>query len=103
MRQGLAEPSPQSTALPIEIGFLAHHGHAPETLRQAGILARFAGVSADEFLLRHDLVDEDEFYRALAAELGLPYLAAPRLSQSTRYPDSILAGIAPLAGPRAGS
>ncbi|MBA1156039.1 glycosyltransferase [Microvirga mediterraneensis] len=102
MRQGLAEPSPQSTALPVEIGFLAHYGHAPETLRQAAILARFAGVPADEFLLKHDLVDEDEFYRALAAELRLPFLVSPRLSQSARYPDSLLAGIAPLAGLQAG-
>ncbi|WP_114947944.1 glycosyltransferase [Microvirga calopogonii] len=102
MRQGLAEPGPQSTALPVEIGFLANHGHAPEALRQAAILAHFAGVPADEFLLRHDLVEEDEFYRALATELGLPYLAAPRLSASAHYPDSILVGIAPLAGRKSG-
>ncbi|EIM28746.1 glycosyltransferase [Microvirga lotononidis] len=102
MRQGLAEPSPQSTALPVEIGFLAHHGHAPETLRQAAILARFAGISADEFLLKHNLVGEDDFYRALAAELRLPFLSAPPLSQAALYPDSILAGIAPLAGLQAG-
>lgn len=102
MRQGLAEPSPQSTALPIEIGFLAHHGHPPETLRQAAILAQCAGVSADEFLLKHNLVGEDDFYRALAAELQLPFLAAPRLSRSARYPNSILTGLAPLAGTKSG-
>ncbi|WP_262031526.1 glycosyltransferase [Microvirga sp. Mcv34] len=102
MRQGLAEPGPQSTALPVEIGFLAHHGHSPETLRQAAILARFAGVSADEFMLKHGLVGEDEFYRALADELRLPFLAAPRLARSALYPDSILAGIAPLAGLKSG-
>ncbi len=96
MRQGLAERGPQSTALPVEIGFLAHHGHSPEALRQAAILARFARVPADEFLLRHGFVKEEEFYRALAAELGMPYLAAPHLSPSVPYPDSILAGLAPL-------
>jgi hypothetical protein len=82
--------------LPVEIGFLAHHGHPPESLRQAAILAQFAGVSADEFLLKHGLVEEEEFYRALAAELQLPFLAGPRLSPSARYPDSILTGLAPL-------
>jgi cellulose synthase/poly-beta-1,6-N-acetylglucosamine synthase-like glycosyltransferase len=88
--------------LPIEIGFLAHHGHPPETLRQAAILAQFAGVSADEFLLKHNVVGEDDFYRALAAELQLPFLAAPRLTRSAQYPSSILAGIAPLAGTKPG-
>jgi cellulose synthase/poly-beta-1,6-N-acetylglucosamine synthase-like glycosyltransferase len=106
MRLGLAEPSPQSTArriaLPIEIGFLAHHGHPPEALRQAAILAQSIGVPADEFLLKHDLVGEDEFYRALAAELQLPFLAIPRLSRSSHYPNSVLAGIAPLANRKSG-
>src|SRR5687768_14662178 len=102
MRQGLAEPSSQSTALPVEIGFLAHHGHPPETLRQAAILAQSAGVSADEFVLKHSLVGEDDFYSALGAELQLPFLAAPRLSRSAHYPNSVLAGIAPLADRNSG-
>jgi glycosyltransferase XagB len=96
MRQGLAERGPQSTALPVEIGFLAHHGHPPEMLHQAAILAHIAGVSADDFLLKHNLVSETEFYRALAAELQLPFLKAPRLARSAHYPNSILAGFAPL-------
>lgn len=98
MRQGLAERRSQSTALPIEIGFLAHHGHAPESLHQAAILAQWTGVSADEFLLKHGLVDENAFYRALAAELQMPFLATPRLSAAAQYPGSILAGLAPLTG-----
>jgi cellulose synthase/poly-beta-1,6-N-acetylglucosamine synthase-like glycosyltransferase len=102
MRQGLAEPSSQSTALPVEIGFLAHHGHPPETLRQAAILAQSVGVSADEFVLKHNLVGEDDFYRALGAELQLPFLAAPRLSRSAHYPNSVLSGIAPLADRNSG-
>jgi cellulose synthase/poly-beta-1,6-N-acetylglucosamine synthase-like glycosyltransferase len=98
MRQGLADRAAQSTALPVEIGFLSHHGHAPEALWQAAIFAQAAGVSADEFLIREGLVSEDGFYRALAAELGLPFIPAPRLSPDIRYPDSILAGLAPLSG-----
>jgi len=102
MRQGLAERGPQSTALPVEIGFLAHHGHSPETLRQAAILARIAGVPADEFLLKHGFVQEEEFYRAVAIELQVPFLAAPHLSPLAHYPDSILAGLAPLNRPTGG-
>jgi len=88
--------------LPTEIGFLAHHGHAPETLRQAAFLAHRAGVSADELVLKQGLIQEAEFYRALAAELQLPFMAAPRLWRSALYPGSILAGLAPLADARAG-
>ncbi|MEE1657434.1 glycosyltransferase family 2 protein [Microvirga sp. CF3062] len=100
MRQGLADGAAQSTALPIEIGFLSSHGYAPELLWQAAIFAQAAGFTADEFLIREGMVPEDDFYRALAAELGLPFLAAPRLSSDVRYPDSILAGLAPLARAR---
>src|SRR4029453_8474157 len=85
MKQGLAERRPQSTALPVEIGFLANHGHPPEILRRAALLASLAGVTADEALLKHGLIGEAEFYRALAAELGLAYLAHPRLSRAARY------------------
>jgi hypothetical protein len=102
MRQGLAERGSQSTALPLEIGFLAHYGHAPETLREVAIFARHAGVSADEFVLKQGLMGESEFYRALAAELQMPFLAAPRLARSAHYPGSILTGFAPLAGKGSG-
>ncbi len=99
MRQGLADRAPQSTALPIEIGFLARHGHATETLRHAAIFAHIARVPADEFLIKQGLVPEEEFYRALALELGVPFVASPHLSPRSRYPESILAALAPLAGP----
>src|SRR5919107_3177552 len=97
MRHGLAEEDQQSTALPVEIGFLAHHGYAPDVLRDAAILAEVAGVPPDELLLKGNLVGEWEFYRALAAELALPFLSAPRLSPSATYPAAILTGLAPLA------
>lgn len=97
MRQGLAERGPQSTALPVEIGFLARHGYPPGLLQEAGLIAEMTGISADQVLLKQGLVEETAFYRALAAELGLPFLTAPRLSPQARYPESILAGLAPLA------
>jgi len=102
MTEGLAERRPQSTALPIEIGFLADHGYSPEILHQAAFLATLAGVTADEALLKHGLIAEAEFYRALAAELKVPFLARPHISREARYPSSIQAGLAPLAGPGGG-
>ena len=102
MRQGLADEGLQSTALPVEIGFLAHHGYAPEALRHAAILAERSGVPADELLLKGGLIGEHEFYRALAAELGLPFVSAPHLSPRAVYPAAILTGIAPAAGPEGG-
>jgi glycosyltransferase XagB len=102
MRQGLADEGLQSTALPVEIGFLAHHGYAPEALRYAAILAERSGVPADELLLKGGLIGEHEFYRALAAELDLPFVSAPRLSPRAVYPAAILTGIAPAAEPEGG-
>jgi cellulose synthase/poly-beta-1,6-N-acetylglucosamine synthase-like glycosyltransferase len=61
------------------------------------MIADLSGVSADEALLKHGLIEEITFYRALASELNLPFLSAPRLAPGSRYPDSILAGLAPLA------
>jgi hypothetical protein len=88
--------------LPVEIGFLTRHGHVPEALRQAAIFAQLAGVPADEFLIKEGLITEEEFYRALAAELALPFVSTPRLSSGVRYPESILAGVAPFAGSKPG-
>ncbi|MET0529320.1 MAG: glycosyltransferase [Microvirga sp.] len=102
MRQGLAESRRQSTALPVEIGFLAHYGYSPEALRDAVMLAELGGVLVDEIVLKTGMVEEIAFYRALAAELGLPFLSNPRLSPMARHPESILTGIAPLAKPDSG-
>ena len=88
---------------PAEIAFLAAHGVPHPVLRQASALAARAGVTADVALLRHGLVDEDRFYRALAATLGLPFLDDMLLDSRVSFPASILAGVVPLrhgAGPR---
>jgi cellulose synthase/poly-beta-1,6-N-acetylglucosamine synthase-like glycosyltransferase len=106
VRQGLADADRQSTApqglLPVELGFLAHYGYRSDVLREAAMLASLAGVTADEFLIRSGWIDEVAFYRALSAELVLPFTSKPRLSEQTRFPESILAGIAPLAGHEGG-
>lgn len=84
--------------MPAEIGFLASYGYAPDVLREAALLAERAGVTAEEFLIKGGHIGEVEFYRALANELALPFASAPRLSAQARFPFSILAGLAPLAG-----
>jgi len=86
----------------VEIGFLAHHGHSPEMLHEASMLASLTGVPVDQFLIKGGHIREAAFYRALATELMLPFTSMPRLAAGTRYPDSILAGIAPSAGPSGG-
>jgi len=62
--------------------------------------ARYAvawGVSPSEALLALGLMDEDEFYRALAAETGVALLPPDiGISPRVRYEESIRAGVAPL-------
>ena len=89
--------------LPAEIAFLTAHGVPHPVLREASALAARAGVTADVALLRHGLVDEDGFYRALAATLGVPFLDDMLLDSRVSFPASILAGVVPLrdgTGPR---
>jgi len=83
--------------LPVEIAFLARHGVCPGLLKEVARIARASGTFADQELLRGDWLPEDVFYRALAAELGLPFLDQTLvLSPGTRYPHNCLYGVAPL-------
>lgn len=76
-------PSPENATpgagrpLPVEIAFLAAHGVPLVLLQYGAALARRQGASADAVLLAERLVPEETFYRALAAELKVAYLAAP--------------------------
>jgi cellulose synthase/poly-beta-1,6-N-acetylglucosamine synthase-like glycosyltransferase len=83
--------------LPIEIAFLARHGIPIEILRRAADLAAASGASADETLIRNDLLDGTSFYRTLAAELNLSFIANPKLDRAARFPHNALYGVAPLA------
>jgi cellulose synthase/poly-beta-1,6-N-acetylglucosamine synthase-like glycosyltransferase len=83
--------------LPAEVAFLASHGIPAATLHYAAAVAIITGVSAAEIVIRHGLLDEDAFYRALARELGVPFAARPRLGRSVNYPNSIRAGLVPSA------
>lgn len=59
--------------LPAEIAFLADHGVAPALLREAARLAERIGVPPSRQLVASGIVTEDQFYRALAAELDLRF------------------------------
>lgn len=63
--------------LPVEIAFLASHGVPLISLQYGAALARRHGASADSVLIAEGLIAEEAFYRALAAELKVVYLAAP--------------------------
>jgi len=84
--------------LPLEIGFLAAHGVRPDRLRYAAMVAILAGVSPGEAALALGLVSEEAYYRALAAELGLPFVRHPRVSGLARFPHSLTVGLAPAPG-----
>jgi cellulose synthase/poly-beta-1,6-N-acetylglucosamine synthase-like glycosyltransferase len=98
-------PADAPEALPGEIGFLQRHGVGREILVEAARQARACGVSADDALIRSGLLDETAFYRALAAETGLPFRETGELCVHAlaRYPEAVLSGLVPLAeelGPR---
>lgn len=84
---------------PVEIAFLSRHGVAPSDLALA---ARRASRNASEpareaFAL--GLIDEDGFYRAVAAELGLPFHSgAFALKPGGEYGATLRSGIAPVSG-----
>lgn len=100
--QGPLKASDPSTMLPAEIGFLAQYGHPPQLLRAAALHAERVGVSAETVLLKHGLVDERSFYRALADACGVPFLSSPPVSALAAYPAAVLTGLAPLAPPQNG-
>lgn len=84
--------------LPPEIAFLLDEGAHPHLLARAAAMADQAGTDAATALLHAGLMDEDTYYRALARALGAPFLEGPvRFGAGLRYPDCLVAGLAPLA------
>jgi hypothetical protein len=49
--------------------------------------AAAVGVTADVAALKCGLVDEVVFYRALADEIGLPFLTKIQVADQARYPE----------------
>jgi hypothetical protein len=86
-----------------EIAFLAAQGCAPGALLQAAAAARRDGVSAEQALLGEGLIGEEDYYRALARRLRLPfYRGEIPVAQSVEPDPAIACGVAPLAPNRAG-
>lgn len=83
---------------PPDIAFLVHYGVAPAALSAAVTDAERAGVTAQAALLAAGTVPEDHYYRALARHLRLPFIDGDVLpGRGARYPQSLRAGLAPLA------
>lgn len=101
--QAFRVASDDSPALPGEIAFLAAHGVPIELLRRVADTAQATGVHADQVLIREDWLPEGEFYRALAIELGLPFVGSGlKLGPGTRFPHNCRYGVGPLADPTDG-
>lgn len=87
-----------SAGLPVEIAFLARHGIAPADLAMASRRAARWRTEPAREVLALGLIDEDGFYRALAAELALPFHRGDFALRPGGAHDAILrGGIAPVA------
>jgi len=90
--------APADAPPPREIEFLLAFGTLPETLAQAADRALALGVAPDVALLAEGLVDEDLFYRALAARLGAPFhVGAAPLDPATSPTRAMALGLVYLA------
>jgi cellulose synthase/poly-beta-1,6-N-acetylglucosamine synthase-like glycosyltransferase len=83
--------------LPVSIAFLAEYGIAPADLRRAALAGWQAGTDALPWLFCECVISQRDYYRLLARHLDLPFIAAPQLGEAARFPESLHAGIAPLA------
>ena len=81
-----------------EIAFLASQGVGPGPLLQAMRIAERCGVSADAALLGEGLLPEEDYFRALARHLRVPYFCGePAIDDAIDPARAIASGIAPLA------
>ncbi len=95
---GFRFPLRDAVALPPEIAFLLAQGFAPAVLTKAVADARASGSDAATALMNAGLIAEETYYRALAQALGAPFLAGDiTLGEGARFPESLIAGAAPLA------
>ena len=84
--------------LPPEIAFLLDEGVDARLLVRAAAAATAAGTDAATALMNAGLIAESAYYAALARALGAPYLDGPiPFGLGLRFPDSLVAGLAPLA------
>ena len=83
--------------LPVSIAFLAEYGIAPADLRRAALAGWQARTDALPWLFCEGVISQRDYYRLLARHLGLSFIAAPCLGPAARFPESLHAGMAPLA------
>jgi len=85
-------------AAALEARALAAIGVPAPLIADAAAQARWIGAPLDATLLAGRGIDEDAFYRALAARLGVPFLTRPvRLDAQADYGAAAAAGVAQLA------
>ncbi|MCO5090313.1 glycosyltransferase [Bosea sp. (in: a-proteobacteria)] len=85
--------------MPVELAFLGRHGLAPSHLARAAERAARGRTEPAREAIALGLIDEAGFYRALAAEMGLAFVARPPRLRPGGGHDAILRqGIAPTAG-----
>ncbi|QEL24407.1 glycosyltransferase [Bosea sp. F3-2] len=68
---------PAAAGLPVELAFLTRHGIAPSDLMRAAERAMRSRTDPAREAMTLGLIDEVGFYRALAAEMGLPFQSTP--------------------------
>lgn len=77
-----------------DLAFLAHAGLAPALIRGIVADAIRLNVPPDRMAIACGVVGETELYRALAEELGLPFVEQPvRADPASPYPGCIDAGV----------
>lgn len=85
--------------LPMEIAFLTAHGFSMPALVDVARHARSQGVTADMALITLGLMGEADYYKVLAAHLGVAYVDQNiHLAVNSDISEAMNAGIAPLAG-----
>jgi len=93
-----AQESCRDTApLPVSIAFLAEYGIAPADLRRAALAGWQARTDALPWLFCERVISQRDYYRLLARHLGLSFITSPCLGPAARFPESLHAGMAPLA------
>ena len=97
-RDGFFGPTlPALTPQRGTLAFLVRHGVASGLVAEAERIARASGVTPDQAIVKAGFLSEAELYRALAEELGLPYLDGDLpVHRQARFPEAVLTGLVPL-------
>lgn len=89
----------QLDELPRELTFLSVYGASPALLIKAAALARAQAITPKAAILATGAITEAFYYQSLARHLGVSFIERDvALAEGARYPHSIHAGVAPLAG-----